>query len=156
MKIEEAYNHLLTTVDGTARSLLGMWSDASLSGHNGLAAFFTYEHGERTKDLMNIAYHMAGQKHKAVFKALDQPQAKFENCAVAVKGLWGWYGDIVKVASMVKASMIENGENPYFVKDYICKMEREMKEVEGVLEMVSVSGKEELEAANKRLMKKYA
>lgn len=156
MKIDDAYNQLQATVDETARTLLGMWSDSSFHGQNGLAAFFAYEYGERTKDLMNIAHHMAGQKHKTIFQGLKQPHSQYENCPVAVKALWDSYGDLIKIAGLVRDTMIEHGENPYFIKDFLCKMEKEMKEVEGVLEMVRVDGKENLEAVNKQLMKKYA
>lgn len=156
MKIEEAHNHLLNTVDGTARSLLGMWAEASGSGYNGLAAFFAYEHGERTKDLMNIAHHMAGQKQRVVFRGLDQPKTQYENPAVAIEVLKSAYSEIVMTAGMARESMIDNGENPYFIKDFLCKMEREMDEVKWVLEMVEGAEKEEMMVVNKKLMKKYA
>jgi ferritin len=146
---------LLNHLEHSARVALGCWSDARFSGHNGLAAFFLYEESERRKDVLQIANHMAGDGHKVLFETIPAVNSEYATCVDATTALFNCYDKNLHAAKQVHESMITDGDDVYFMNNFVKKLECELEEAKKIWTLLQNTEKESLPAMNKHLLSEY-
>lgn len=145
---------LLNHLKHSARVALGCWSDSIQSGHNGLAAFFLHEEGQRHKDALDIANHLADREH-VMFGALPAPVNEYATCVDAAHAFVVSYEQNLQSAISARDSLIAGSMNTYFMNNFVEKMGYELEQAKGIWQRLRDTEKESLPELNRQLMAEY-
>ena len=152
----EQHAALYNALERSQRAFEGVRAGAASCGQHGVAAFAWWEAEERREYASQVAHHVEGHGGSVVPAALPAPHVNFDSISEMIDTVSMYDDKVLAAIEVLLESIMNAGEDPYFIIGLKKKLKRDMEETESAQKMFSGVTEENMVEANRMLLEKYS